>query len=301
MALDGARLFHVNVNCTDLACAQRFYIDALGLALGVRTTPAEAQPGTAFGLDQVQWDAAILVGAAGFDGAAVDLLEWLTPPPTGLASRSLDRPGFQRIGVTVPDLDATLSTVESAGGSRWGDPVVHDHGGGEVRLAMVSDPDGTTVEVMQGTEPRLRFVGVTCTDLERSVEFYGRLGFTAARRFHSQGDDGAHLRLAGPYAMEEVVLVAPGGGELLLILTVFEPPHRREPTPPRPLNALGIARMAALVPDLAAVDGAGLDPDVLPLSPPAPMNMGPGLPDLSVMCFRGPDGEVVELIEDPTG
>ena len=38
---------------------------------------------------------------------------------------------------------------------------------------------------------------------------------------------------------------------------------------------------------------------VATLSPPAAMAMGPGLPDLRFVCCRGPDGEVLELIEQP--
>jgi hypothetical protein len=29
------------------------------------------------------------------------------------------------------------------------------------------------------------------------------------------------------------------------------------------------------------------------------MSMGPGLPELRFVCFAGPDGEVLELIEQP--
>ncbi len=315
MPLDGARLFHINVNCSDLGSARRFYVEGLGLSEGARTTPAEPQPGTAFGMDQVQWDASILVGAAGFDGGAIDLLEWQVPAPVGRPPAALDQPGFQRIGVSVIDLDQTCAAVAATGGTVWGEPIVHHHAGGEVRLAMVSDPDGTVIEVMERGGPRLGLVAVTCARLDRSVAFYTDLGFREAHRFPSQGDDGAHLRLPGPYVMEEVVLVAPGGGDVILVLVGF--PDRPVPRPAesvrtgeagdgdghghaRPLHALGMARLAALVPDLTAAattfDALGLGP----ISPPTPMTMGPGLPDLSVMCVRGPDGEVLELIETPT-
>ena len=35
------------------------------------------------------------------------------------------------------------------------------------------------------------------------------------------------------------------------------------------------------------------------ISAPVTMAMGPGLPELRFVCFRGPDDEVVELIEQP--
>ena len=58
-------------------------------------------------------------------------------------------------------------------------------------------------------------------------------------------------------------------------------------------------RTALLVPALddacAALRAAGVDL----LSDPQSMSMGPGLPDLRFVCFRGPDAEVLELIEQP--
>jgi len=67
MALTDGRLFHVNVNCSDLERSRRFYVDGLGLTAGARTATEEAQPGAAFGLDRARWDAWILLGPNGFD------------------------------------------------------------------------------------------------------------------------------------------------------------------------------------------------------------------------------------------
>jgi hypothetical protein len=35
-------------------------------------------------------------------------------------------------------------------------------------------------------------------------------------------------------------------------------------------------------------------------SPPADLDMGPGMPDLRALLFDDPDGTVLELIESPT-
>ena len=63
--LDDARLFHVNVNCSDLERSRRFYTEGLGLAIGAHTAPETTQPGAAFGLDRARWDASILLGPRG--------------------------------------------------------------------------------------------------------------------------------------------------------------------------------------------------------------------------------------------
>jgi hypothetical protein len=55
-----------------------------------------------------------------------------------------------------------------------------------------------------------------------------------------------------------------------------------------------------LLPDLDAAVARLRAAGVVPLSDPQGMAMGPGVPDLRFVCFRGPDHEVVELIESPT-
>jgi catechol 2,3-dioxygenase-like lactoylglutathione lyase family enzyme len=293
------RLFHANVNCTDLERSRRFYVDGLGLDAGAHTAPESAQSGAAFGLDRARWDAWILVGRRGFEGGAIDLLEWQEPPPTGAPPARLHEQGFQRIAVLVPDLDRAIAGARACGGTVWSEPFVHnDDANGSMRLVFVSDPDGTAVELIEGGGPQLSVVAVTCADLARSRAFYSSLGMQEVASFASERDDGTHMRIDGPVAMEEVVLAAPGGGDVFLILVGFRTPAVVE-VPLRPAHALGLWRAAFLVPDLdAAVAGlAGLG--IATLSEPAAMAMGPGLPDLRFVCFRGPDDEVLELIEQP--
>ena len=59
------RVFHVNVNCSNLDRSIAFYRDIVGLAAGAHTAPVEDQPGAGFGLDRVQWDAYMMSDARG--------------------------------------------------------------------------------------------------------------------------------------------------------------------------------------------------------------------------------------------
>lgn len=299
MSLTGARIFHINVNCRDLETATAFYVNGVGLQPGTRTTPDAEQPGAAFGLDRARWDAWILVGDHGFAGGAIDLLEWQQPTPSGAPPASLAQPGFARIGVSVPDLATAMSNVESAGGRVWSEIIHHSEGGNDVRLVMTSDPDGTCVELFEGAGPRLMFVGVTCADIEASVAFYQSLGFVELLRVHSDAEDGAHLHLPGPVSMDEVMMAAPGGGEVMLMLASFAS-HREPPGDRRAANTLGMWRCALLVPDIELATAELRSAGAELISEPVSMAMGPGLPELRFVCGFGPDGEVIELIESPT-
>jgi glyoxylase I family protein len=253
MSLSNARLFHVNVNCSDLERSLRFYMEALGLEPGVCTAPEETQPGAAFGLVRARWDASILLGPRGYDGGAIDLLEWHEPAPAGAPPARLFETGFQRLGVRVPDLDAAIARVGALGGCVWSEPFGHARvDGGEIRLVLAGDPDGTAIELIEGGPSTVSFVAITCADLERSRAFYRSLGFREIAQYPSDNPDGSHLRIDGPVAMDEVVLTAPDEhGEVLVMLVGFRAP-RCEPAAPRAANTIGMWRAAFLVADLDA-------------------------------------------------
>jgi len=297
--LDGARIFHVHVNCHELERSRAFFVDGCGLRDGVRTAPDRSQPGTAFGLDQARWDAWILVGTQGFEGGAIDLLEWQEPAPTGAPPSFLYESGFQRIGLLVRDLDRAIASASALGGAAWSEPIVHEiPSGGSVRIVMMSDPDGVVLELIEGDTNRLSFVSVTCTDLDRSLAFYGALGFRELARFPSENDAAPHLHVDGPVSMNEVLLRAPGGGDVHLMLVGFDRPAVLG-AERRPANALGMWRTALLVPDLDRAVSALREAEVELISAPQSMAMGAGLPELRFVCFRGPDHEVIELIQQP--
>src|SRR4051794_27974966 len=196
VSLDGARLFHINVNCSDLDRSRRFYTEGLGLTIGAHTAPEVAQAGTAFGLDRARWDASILLGPRGYDGGAIDLLQWHEPTPTGAPPAGITETGFQRLGIRVPDLDAAIDRVRALDAAIWSEPFAHAlNGGGEIRLVVVSDPDGTAIELIEGAAPSVSFVAITCRDLDRSRDFYVSLGFREVARYPSENVDGSHLRV----------------------------------------------------------------------------------------------------------
>ena len=183
----------------------------------------------------------------------------------------------------------------------WSEPTAHAlPDGSHVRLVMANDPDGTAIECIEGAATRVSFVAVCCSDLEQSLAFYRALGFEERARSRPTPTDAAHLHLPGPMGMDEIMLSAPGGGEVRLVLVGFRVPAARCRVPARPANALGMWRTALLVGDLDAACARARGVAASRRSPPiVEMQMGPGLPALRFVCFRGPDHEVIELIEQP--
>ena len=71
------------------------------------------------------------------------------------------------------------------------------------------------------------------------------------------------------------------------------------PARPRAANDVGIYRLALITEDLDRDDDALRRAGVPPYSPPATLDMGPGLPTLRALFFPDPDGSTLELIERP--
>jgi len=239
------RIFHVNVNCSDLETALAFYRDRVGLTASVRTAPRDPQPGAAFGLDRAQWDAWIMTAGSGLDEVVLDLLEWKVPGP----SHPRDPGGFQRLRVGVhPDASLAEDAV---------------------------DPDGTPLEIEARDRPRVAGVVVGCSDLEASRAFYrnvlGLSPASASTFSDARGPEVFCIELAS-------VAVAPR---------------------PRVATDLGIYRLALLTDDLDHDYDALTTAGVSPYSPPATLDMGPGLPSLRALFFPDPDGTTFELIEQP--
>jgi catechol 2,3-dioxygenase-like lactoylglutathione lyase family enzyme len=127
---------------------------------------------------------------------------------------------------------------------------------------------------------RLFHVNVNCRRLARSRPFYEAFGLTASVQTAPEKPQ-------------------PGGGEAHVLLVYVREPGPQV-APARRANTVGIWRAAFLVPDIdAAWTGLESVDDAARLSPPVTMAMGKGLPELRFGCFRGPDGEVLELIEEP--
>ena len=303
MAIGASRIYHVNANCSDLTRSSAFY-EALGLTRVIHTKPSRPQPGDAFGLDQVAWDAWLLEGAVGMDGLSLDLLEWTVPPPAGRPPVTPWHPGLNHLVISVPDLDAGLAAALAAGGSLVGGPVVGDHGGGEaIRAAMVRDPDGTPMALVWGPDVRITRVVVNTADLGESVSHYRDVcGLEVLGVWERARRPGELYGLDGEVELQ-VADLGDAGGAFTVTLVHWVAPFatvvgdRRV----RAANELGLFRMAWSTDDCARDEAIIRSMRSEPLAPTGELSVGDDLPRLRVLFWPGPDGECLELIEVTEG
>jgi len=141
-------------------------------------------------------------------------------------------------------------------------------------------------------------VNVNCSDYELSRAFYERLGFRVV--WEVPETNTAEVAAAvgmPPYRVRGALLALRGAAGPTTLLDLLEWRHPRDTSPPYPhLYHLGLARIALTTSDLdadvAELAAAGIEL----LSPPARL-AGPGGGGSRFVCFKDPDGTVLELVE----
>src|ERR1700722_9705811 len=142
---------------------------------------------------------------------------------------------------------------------------------------------------------KLFHVNICVRDMERSIRFYQGLGFTKVNDFTmedpSVGDAlgvkakklrGAFMRLGND-------LNAP----VLDLVQFIDPPTQGQPYPT--LNNVGICRIAFTVDDIDRTYADLKAKQIEFVAPPKKIT-GPNGSEIGVVCFKDPDGTVLELI-----
>lgn len=138
-------------------------------------------------------------------------------------------------------------------------------------------------------------VNINCSDFDRSLAFYQRLGFRLLAMVPETNTAEVAAAVGmPPYRVRGGILALPGESTLVDLLQWIEP---ADPEPPYPhLYHLGLARLALRTTDLDA-DMAELRANgVELLSEPATV-VWPGQPTSRIVCCHDPDGTVIELVE----
>lgn len=295
MSIGASRIYHVNSNCSELTRAVAFY-EALGLRCATRTVPSRPQPGAAFGLDEVAWDAWMMLGDDGTAGLALDLLEWSVPPPCGTPS-PLGAPGFDRLVIAVADLDRVVAAVPAVGGTVVGGPA-QDPAAPASRTATVRDPDGVRVQLVGGDGTRIARVVVTCTDVDTAFTYYRDVMGLRPEQAPVRADEPAELHgLAADASVRRARLADAGSPFTVELVQWLDSPLGAAHPRPRVANELGLFRMAWSTDDCARDESIVRAAGSVPFASTGALSVGDDLPLLNVLFWPGPSHECLELIE----
>jgi glyoxylase I family protein len=142
---------------------------------------------------------------------------------------------------------------------------------------------------------RLFHVNICVRDMERSIRFYQDLGFTKVNDF-TLDDPGVGEVLGVKANKLRGVFMRLGNdpnAPVLDLVQFIDPPTQGQPYPT--LNNVGICRIAFTVDDIDSTYEELKTKQVQFVAPLKKMS-GPGGATIAVVCFKDPDGTVLELM-----
>jgi catechol 2,3-dioxygenase-like lactoylglutathione lyase family enzyme len=293
------RFLHCCYCCDDLPSATDFLTNGLGLEVFMQTA-GNSFDGSVLGLDgPATADVCFVYDHRGpRTSPAIEVQAWVDPPARGRAHASPTAIGVQALGVAVADIDAARGRAEKAGALIVGETRKSAVFGGTA--VVVRDANAITFDLVYDADAsdasRLKHVRVNCRDIDQSVRWYARLGFTVVR-FERDVDvtDGA-VGVAGRASLAELAL--PDEAMRLMLVEWLDPVPTGSHYPVA--NHRGLYRAALGVDDtraaVAALERAGVairrQPQLLELA-------GTPVPDMWIAFLADPDQIPMELVERP--
>ncbi|MCB0163515.1 MAG: VOC family protein [Anaerolineae bacterium] len=143
------RIFHFNINCTDLTRTIPFY-QMLGfkVIMDFGDGMESQEMADAFGMDRANIKGAHLRLGDGPDATRIDLLEFQDPPPTGTPYPHLYHTGIARMCLKTTDIWQMYDYLRGQGVEFLSEPKLLP--GTSVSIVCFKDPDGTFVELLEG-------------------------------------------------------------------------------------------------------------------------------------------------------
>ncbi len=296
----------VNINCSQLESAQKFYEDIVGLSTEVHCGP-DPQNGVALGMGPaMQWDAFQLYDHQSFHGTALDLREWQTPLFTGKPYSQPNHLGLSRLAFKVPNIARQCERLADSNVNCFSAPedVLIDLDRDLRRRFFCFDgPDNMVLEFFEHDGPvEMGYVNVNCGNIQRSTEWYSdMLGFEPTQPRLDHDMNGLVYGAAGSLKFTSTLLhLADEPNGFGLQLTEWtDPGPIGQPYPA--MNHLGLQRITLAVEDCQACYAALMQAGVNCLSKPVWLDVGPDIPVDGAwsLFFFDPDGACIELVQTP--
>ncbi|MEM8497142.1 MAG: VOC family protein [Pseudomonadota bacterium] len=138
-------------------------------------------------------------------------------------------------------------------------------------------------------------ININVTDLQRSIEFYGLLGFKVVDSFNEQGTPGLDRGLGFDFTNTKASFLALGTNPRETVLDLVQWIEPEASKPPIELNQIGMPRLCLRVKDLDGEVERLRKHDVEFVSEPQTIDTLARNPRF--VLFRDPDGVVIELVE----
>ncbi len=296
----------VNINCSQLESAQRFYEDIVGLSTEAHSGP-DPQDGTALGMGPaMQWDAFHLHDHQSFRGTALDLREWQTPVFTGTPYQQPNHLGFSRLAFKVPNIALQCERLADSNVDCFSAPedVLIDRDLDlHRRFFCFTGPDNMVLEFLDHDGlVEMGYVNVNCSNIESSIAWYcDTFGFKLTQPLLEHDMSGLVYGAAGSLRFKSTLLHLAGEEDGFgLQLTEWTSP-KPVGQPYSAMNHLGLYRIALTVDDCQASYQDLVKDGVNCPSKPVWLDVGPDMSAdgvWSLFCFD-PDGVCIELVQNP--
>jgi catechol 2,3-dioxygenase-like lactoylglutathione lyase family enzyme len=143
------RIFHFNINCSNLDESLIFY-QKLGfqVILDFREGMESKEMAEAFGMEVADLKGVHLRIGDNTSATRVDLLEFKNPAPTGSPYPHLYHTGIARMCLKTTDIEQDYQDLKAKGIEFISEPKLLP--GTTVKIVCFKDPDGTFIELLEG-------------------------------------------------------------------------------------------------------------------------------------------------------
>ena len=308
--------FHFAIHTEDFDSTREFY-RRLGFTQGITGFPltnthAMARALGMFDLCQYELEKGeVLLFPGAENTTGIDLLQWRVPfnsePP-------YDKPnhlGMAYATLMTGDLRSDYALLKSQGVTFISEP----YGAPGNRFVFMRDPDGIYLKLEESPILRLAqipqqtqimgmpYIGINVSDVEESVAFYHRFGYTNVRWIYEQtltAEESAAWGFDQPVTYRGADVALDRGDRHRLRLLQWIVPFDPEPAYPPPINHKGINRLALTVPDVERAVSILTAQKVPFLSEVAPCCSGTDTDTGGIVHAIDPDGVFLELVGDLT-
>ena len=306
--------FHFAIHTADFDGTREFY-RRLGFTQGIggfplTNTHAMARALGMFDICQYELEKGeVLLFPGAENTTGIDLLQWRVPfnpePPYSKPNHL----GMAYATLMTADLMADVALLRSQGVTFLSEP----YGAPGNRFVFMRDPDGIYLKLEESPIPKsssggeqthilgMPYIGINVSDVEASVAFYRRFGYTNVRWINEQtlsAEESAAWGFDQPVRYRGADVAINRGDFHRIRLLQWLEPFDPEPAYPPPINHKGINRLALTVPDVERATQILKEQGVRFLSEVAPCCSGTNKDTGGIVHAIDPDGVFLELVGD---